>query len=268
MQKEQNYNIKSIQETVALIKEYDASLVRFGDGEFDLIEGKGIPYQEYNQKLSLELKKILQIPSHEQFLVGIPDVFQNLERYNSAAQNFWKGRNYNYSELLSSRWYVTTFVSRPYIDWVDKNEAEKSFESIQSLWAGKDVLIVEGETSRSGVGNDLFQHAQSLSRIVCPSRNAFNKYDEIFRTVKKYGQGKIILLMLGPTAKVLAYELYQEGFQVLDIGHIDSEYEWFKMKAKYKVKLPNKHTAEHNYDQDIVFDEDQEYQKSILETII
>ena len=45
---------------------------------------------------------------------------------------------------------------------------------------------------------------------------------------------------------------------------IDSEYEWYKLGAVEKVKLPNKHTAEHNYDQDIVFDHDQVYESQIV----
>ena len=57
--------------------------------------------------------------------------------------------------------------------------------------------------------------------------------------------------MLGPTAKALVGELAATGLQLVDIGHIDSEYEWFQMGATSKVKLPHKHTAEHNFDEDI-----------------
>ena len=39
--------------------------------------------------------------------------------------------------------------------------------------------------------------------------------------------------------------------QLIELGHIDSEYEWFKMGATYKVKLKNKHTAEFNLDENI-----------------
>lgn len=57
--------------------------------------------------------------------------------------------------------------------------------------------------------------------------------------------------MLGPTAKVLADDLQNLDNQLIDLGHIDSEYEWFKMGAKYKVKLKDKHTAEFNYYENI-----------------
>lgn len=265
---EYNFEVKTIQETVNLINKYNASLVRFGDGEISLINGRGIPYQDYNEELSRKLKGILQIQSNSNFLVGIPDVFRSLERYNRDAQCFWELHRDELSRALQNKWYVTAFLSRPYIDLANKQEAAESFRHIRSLWEEKDILIVEGVTSRSGVGNDLFNNARSISRIICPARNAYDKIDIIFEEIKKNGKNKLILLMLGPTAKVLTHRLYYSNFQVLDIGHIDSEYEWYKMDAEFKVKLPNKHTAEYNYDQDIIFADDQNYEKSILKRII
>ncbi len=59
--------------------------------------------------------------------------------------------------------------------------------------------------------------------------------------------------MVGPTAKIIVSDLkIDDNFpnQLIDIGHIDSEYEWFRMGAKEKVKIPHKHTAEFNNDDD------------------
>ena len=70
--------------------------------------------------------------------------------------------------------------------------------------------------------------------------------------------------MLGPTAKVLAYDLFMDGYRALDLGHLDSEYEWFKMGTRKKVKLANKHTAEQNYDDDVGEITDNLYQGQII----
>ena len=70
--------------------------------------------------------------------------------------------------------------------------------------------------------------------------------------------------MLGPTAKVLAYHLSKKGIQAIDLGHIDSEYEWFKMGATSKVKFSYKHTAEHNFDQEVQLVEDEIYNKQVV----
>lgn len=256
---------------MTLINDNGASLVRFGDGEVDIMNGHGIPYQVYNEQLALKLKEILHVQSDGKLLVGIPDVFQNLERYNGAAQHFWKNHLETYKRFygpsLTSRWYVTTFVSRPYIDLINKEEAIDSFQKIKSLWTQRDILIVEGSTSRSGVGNDLFNNTSSISRIICPSHHSFVKYEQIMESIREHGKGKLILLMLGPTAKVIAYECYKEGYQALDIGHIDSEYEWFIRGATYKIKLNHKHTAEFNYDENIIFEENLAYEQSIVSKI-
>lgn len=49
---------------------------------------------------------------------------------------------------------------------------------------------------------------------------------------------------MGPTATVLAYDLHLLGYQALDIGHIDIEYEWFLRKATEKIAIENKYVNE------------------------
>ena len=138
------------------------------------------------------------------------------------------------------------------------------FKNIKNLWDKRDILIVEGVNSRSGVGNDLFDNANSVERIICPSKNAYSKIDEIELLIEKHAENKLVLLILGPTAKVLAKRLSIKKIQAIDMGHIDSEYEWFKMGATYKVKLDNKHTAEHNFDENIIFNEDDDYNRQVI----
>ncbi|HEM3612757.1 TPA: SP_1767 family glycosyltransferase [Streptococcus suis] len=258
-------------ETLDYILTHKASVIRFGDGEFDIMAGRSIPYQSYNDELSEQLKSIVQCESNHSLLICLPDVFRDLERYNEFCLNFWKSHlEHNealYSSLCTASKYGSAFLSRPYIDLKDKTSVQDYFTSLKKLWLDKDVLIVEGYLSRSGVGNDLFADASSIKRIICPSNNAFSKVEQIFDTIKKYAENKLVLLMLGPTAKVLAYRLSQEGIWVVDLGHIDSEYEWYKMGATSKVKLSNKHTADFNYDQGIMLDFDEGYEASIVERI-
>lgn len=257
-----------ILESLDYIHEHGASLARFGDGEIDLILGHSIPYQSYRAELAQALKEILQTPSSPELLVCLPDVFQGMERYNRNAQVFWQSHFDKYGDFYrtecQSDWYGSTFLSRPYIDLADKSQSASYFQAIRQLWQGRDVLIVEGETSRSGMGNDLFANAQSVSRIICPSKNAYDVYDDILATIVGKADDQLILLMLGPTAKLLAVDLMKKGYQAIDLGHIDSEYEWFQMQAQSKVKLPHKHTAEFNYDTDIAAVKDQAYLDQVV----
>lgn len=62
---------------------------------------------------------------------------------------------------------------------LDIQDYPEYINALRSIWDGRDVLIVEGELSRIGVGNDLFDGCHSIHRILCPKTNAFNRYDEI-----------------------------------------------------------------------------------------
>ena len=260
--------VKDIDQTLDYIIENQSSIIRFGDGEMDLMLGKSIPYQVYDENLASQLKEIISLQSDEKLVIGLPNVFADRSNFTPAAEAFWKGHLEHhlkdYVELARADWYGTTFVSRPYIDYVDKSQSFSQFEKLKQIWKNEDILIVEGVTSRSGVGNDLFDGANSIKRIICPSHNAYSRIEEIQEAVLQYAENRLILCMLGPTAKILSYNLFKKGYRVLDIGHIDSEYEWMKMGVDTKVKLHHKHTAEHNFDQDIEFIEDETYNSQVV----
>lgn len=263
--------IFNIEKSLEHILNNKSSVARFGDGEIDIIAGNSIPYQDYDRELANQLKKIICLQSNDDFLVCLPDVFTDIERYNDFAKSFWKNHFNHYHQLYEeihwADWYGTTFISRPYIDLEDKSTASKSFEMLKKLWHEKDLLIVEGVHSRSGLGNDLFDGAKTIERILCPSKNAFSRLEEIKNAIRRNGKNKLVLVMLGPTAKVIAHDLYQEGYQVIDLGHIDSEYEWYKMGATSKVPLKGKHTAEFNYEDSFDKVVDAEYQRQIVEDL-
>lgn len=268
---ELNIKVLGILDTLNYIMAHNSSVARFGDGEMDIITGHSIPYQDYDENLANELKEIISSESNESLVVCLSDVFERLDRYNQSAVDFWKqhlNNNYiYYKSLCKAPWYGSTFISRPYMDLVDKSLSNMYFKNIKNLWDKRDILIVEGVNSRSGVGNDLFDNANSVERIICPSKNAYSKINEIQLLIERYAENKLVLLILGPTAKVLAKRLSIKKIQAIDMGHIDSEYEWFKMKATTKVKLDHKHTAEHNFDENITFIEDDAYNSQIVERI-
>ncbi len=265
--------VKPIIESLDLILAKRLSVARFGDGEVDLMCGLSIPYQPYRPSLAMQLHEVLAEEDRKHFLVCLPDVFEHTERYKVEANHFWDGHLERYAKFYNkycqSDWYGSTFISRPYIDWVNGGQAAEAFDKLKRLWQNQDLLIVEGVASRSGIGNDLFDSAKSIERIICPAQNAYDRYDDIKAAIRQHGQNKMVLLMLGPTAKVLAYELSKEAFWMIDLGHIDSEYEWFKMNAPYKIKLSHKHTAEFNFsDDETEFIDNETYQNQIICSIV
>jgi len=83
-----------------------------------------------------------------------------------------------------------------------------------------------------------------LNEYYVPPENSFDYYDIIFNEAVKIEKRKLILIVLGPTATILAYDLHNVGYQAIDIGHVDIEYEWFLRNATEKIKIENKYTNE------------------------
>jgi glycosyltransferase, SP_1767 family len=270
--KENKIHVYSIEETIKKIVADRSSIVRFGDGELAIIIGKEISFQKYDSKLSKSLENILR-SKEPGLLVGIPDIFEGLDLYTKKDITYWERNLMDtygiWNRVIKSGNYYNAFVTRPYMIFEDKKQSAKYFEMFFELYSNREVVLVEGEQSRLGCGNDLFKNVTKLERILCPTKNAYDKYDEILMEIKKQPKKKLILLSLGPTAKLLAYDLYKIGYQVLDIGHIDLEYEWYLRGAKEKIKIDNKFVNEaRDQNQDIKKTFDEKYENEIIAKVI
>ena len=69
-----------------------------------------------------------------------------------------------------------------------------------------------------GIGNDLFDNASSIKRILGPNTEAFHYYDKIIQAVNQFPKSTLILLALGPTATIMAYDLARQGYQAIDLA--------------------------------------------------
>lgn len=242
------------------------SLSRFGDGEFNIIIGGDIGFQSKNSKLAIELRRILE-SSDKRCLIGIPDVFNGLSRFNRNAKFFWLYSIvmnwHKWKKFFYSHSYVDSLCSRFYMDLADKSVALDILSLWKLLWKNREVVIIEGEHTKMGVGNDLFNTARSIRRIICPSKNAFSLYDDIFDEVCKLDKTTLILIALGPTASVLAFDLAVNGYQAVDTGHLDLEYNWLKNNAHCKEPVAGRMINELN-NQNVVEINDAEYEQQII----
>ena len=249
------FEVMSPESTVNYIHRTHCSIARFGDGEFGLINGSNNPsFQTANESLAKRLKEVCSAEK-SQLLVCLPHSLKTTNDCNEFAKKFWEWWIWSDNNLEKaakclrlSPWKKRIFgdaqITRPYMDWKDKTKAGERFKQLKSLWENRDVVIIEGSQTKLGVGNDLLQNTKSIRRIICPANNAFDSYDEILRAAQEFEKEVLFLLALGPTATVLAFDLSQNGYQALDIGHIDIEYEWYCMGATSKVAIPGKYTQE------------------------
>lgn len=242
--------IMDAESTADILKRERKSLARFGDGEFEIMCGRSRPsFQESDNKLSQRLKEVLE-SYEDNLLIAIANNYGSLEMYTDDAARdirmyMTKTVRKEHMKLLDlNRQYYDAYLSRPYMIYRDKGNAEKRFEKVRAIWDGEDVLVIEGAHTRFGVGNNLLENARSIQRIIVPDRNAFEKYEEIKNAAYEYGKDKLLLSVLGPTATVLAYDLAKEGYWIIDIGQLDTEYGWFLEKVEKRCGLKYKRVSE------------------------
>ena len=209
-------HVVSLKDTLERISSSHCSISRFGDGEIKLIAGKSLAFQPYSKKLGNRLKEVLSsnLSNH---LVCLPDIFNDLSLFTSSAAGHWRKHLAYYRGVwvhsVNHRYsYGNAFVSRCFLMYKNKSLSKECFSLFKEIWRGKNILLLEGENSCLGVGNDLFDNVSSVKRI--------------------------------PTASVLAYDLAIKGYQALDIGHLDIEYEWYITGAKHPIPVPGKHVNE------------------------
>lgn len=242
-----------LEETIKLLIDGKKSMARFGDGEFSIMSHKvRHHFQHVDTKLAKRLTEIIQT-NDEDFLIGIADNYGSLEKYSTISKQEIRMymtnqvRKDHQQYLQKDRKYHNAYISRPYALYADTHTdgPKKRFESLKNIWNNRNVIFVEGSLTRLGVGNNLFDNAASIRRIEAPPVNSFDKYDDILKSCLKHADPDILFLIaLGPSAGVLAYDLYKSGYQAIDIGHLDLEYEWYLKGLGKRCEIKHKYNNE------------------------
>jgi len=247
------YSVMSIEETIdLLLANPQLSLARYGDGELEMTYYKNIGFQPFDPRLSARLKALLQQgpQANPHCLICLPDAFRTTQNMRSGSALFWffhKSFYFKYyASLLNQQYqYGNTSVTRPYHDYKIKKLSQTIFDKFKRLYKNQRLLIVEGSGTRLGLGNDLLAGAREVKRITTLNRNAFSVYDRLFATILAHASDyDLVLISLGPTATVLAYDLSQHGIRCIDSGHVDIEYEWMLASATTKIKVAGKNVNE------------------------
>ncbi|MBQ8228801.1 MAG: SP_1767 family glycosyltransferase [Clostridia bacterium] len=264
--------VASVEETIDKLAEGRYSIARFGDGEIKLVAGKDISFQKATPFVVKKLREVLSCDV-DGLLVGVADIFGDRSRYSEKANLYWKNHLHRYRKvwykyLRKNKKYYNASMTRQYISLKDRSRGISIYNRMKKIWNGKDIVFIEGEKSRMGVGNDLFADAKSIKRILAPSTQAFKKYDEVLKEAMKFEKDTLFLIALGPAATALAYDLHLNGYQAVDIGHVDVEYEWLLMNAESKMPIKNKMVFEAQSNSAVEDCEDEEYLSQIVAKIL
>ena len=268
--------IKSCEDTIKEILENNKSICRFGDGEFACISGKlrAKFTTKYYPELAERLIEVLN-SNEEGLMIALADNYGNLDKYSE--QSVREIRHYmtedvrrEHNKLLNpDREYYNAYITRPYVLWKDSDRnAAARFDKLKQIWDKKDCVIIEGNQTRMGIGNDLFDNAASIKRIIAPAIDAFEKYDEILEAALNQSEDARYILALGPVATVLAYDLYKSGRQALDMGHVDLEYEWFLQGKGVRQAVPTKFNNEFDGGTGVIDIHDEVYESQIVENVV
>lgn len=214
------------EETVDYIINNKVSVARFGDGEFHLINLVDIPFQKSSHVLAEKLKNIL-ISNDENIAICIPynmchSVANLSDRSKNFIRTFYGSNNKWIMQLLSSdKIYLNSgFTILP--------SSEEKYQNIRKIWNNRNITVISGNRVFKKIKYNIFDNAKTVEYIKAPTVNAFEKYEKILAEAKKINKDRLILLILGPTATVLAFDLAKEGYQAIDIGHLVKSYDTFK----------------------------------------
>lgn len=241
------------EETVRKIVEEGMSMARFGDGEFSIMgHVERQKFQHLDDRLAKRLIEVLH--SHRpDLIIAVADNYGSLSKYNENGAGGIRlymtpeTRLLHESLLEWDRVYADAYLTRFYALYGDNmtDAPARRLANLRRMWEGRHVITVEGAETRLGVGNDLFDQAASFRRILAPATSSFDRYDELLEAALiSAADDTLFLLAVGPSSGVLAYDLTCQGYQALDIGHLDLEYEWFRAGKGERVAVPTRYNNE------------------------
>lgn len=231
--------IKNNYETIDALINNKSSLCRFGDGEFDLMQNVSIPFQDADENLAERLKEVIQ-SNDEGCLIGVCplwDVNKNLiDDYSKFARKY-VSKKIKFIDKFIDRdkvYYDATFNQKYMV--VHDYDFESFFNCLKEIWKDRDVTIICGKGIFDKHQYNIFDNAKSIEYMYAPSKNAFSEYQKILDDAKTIPKDRLILIVLGPTATVLAYDLHKLGYRALDIGHCAKDYNAYKTKLEKNFK--------------------------------
>ena len=207
-------------EMVDYVIKNNLSIIRYGDGEFRIIESKkGIHYQDFNQKLCNEMEELFYNYSDDsKYLLSVPYFFnENIKWYKKMPYSFTscfaKCRLFFRKKYNKNMIYGDAFLF--------KKGNKKIYEK---LWKNERNLIL--------IHNDI-KWAKSWEKeynikvdfIEIPKENSYDEIDNIEKRIKEINKNKKtkVLISAGPMSKALIYRLAKECYIIYDTGHCFDE---------------------------------------------
>lgn len=226
-------SILNTEETLELMENETFSFLRYGDGEIAIMKGESIPFQAYDEKLAKRLRRFLKA-DQKGLRIGIPYYYthpiKNLNDFVFGfAKSLAKQRKFLCRHCSKDVTYIDTAITQVYQTY-KKYDFKDYYKRMQKLLKNRDITIICGEGVLDRLEYRAYDVCKTVMFITAPSMNAYAQYKEILKAALKTDKKRLVCVILGPTAKVLVYDLYKKGYQVWDMGHYFKDYDSYMKK--------------------------------------
>lgn len=226
-------NILDTEETLTLLENEKISFLRYGDGEISIMQGHSIPFQAYDPRLAKRLRKLLKT-NIDGLRIGLPYYYMHpVKHLNDFTAKFARAlaqqRRFLCRNCSRDMVYMDTCITQVYQTY-ERYDFKKYYRRMQKLLKDRHVTIVCGEGVFDRLEYKAYDVCRSVEFVTAPSMNAYAAYDALLRDVLKTSKKRLVCIVLGPTAKVLACDLHKKGFQAWDMGHYFKDYDAYMRK--------------------------------------
>ena len=213
-------NTLSDDEMIDYVKNNCLSIIRYGDGEFRIIETKkGIHYQDFNEKLFSEMEDLFyNYSNNSKYLLSIPCFFKE--------NMFWfKKMPYSFTSCFAK---CRLFFRKRYnanLIYGDAFLFKKGNKKVyEKLWKDEKKIILIHNDIKWAKGFEQ-EYKIDVEFVKVPSKNSYDVIDEIENKIEGINKDKRIKILIsaGPMAKALCYRLSNKGFIIYDTGHCFDE---------------------------------------------
>lgn len=218
-----NVHFLTYEQTIDEILYHNKSIVRFGDDVFDFLLGIGLYFnnwrQKYNPSLALRLREVLSssIPNllvcfNPEFILKTKIEFEAMgigEQYH-----FWTHSRVFLKDYIHSEQSYGSALS-----FQERYNTNIPYDKLVNHLKTKHLVIVASNISR-------FNNQQlgiTTQYVNAPSSDAWSEYETIMQkvyscVVKIPKSDVLVLTSLGPTSKVMVYDLAKVGYTAWDTG--------------------------------------------------
>ena len=213
-------SFKNSEETTNYIRENKCSFIRFGDGEFEIMLGNKIHYQDYDEKLAIELEQIIknyiENSNSTKYLVGMPEKY--LGKLSITLKNnaiYWAKSNF----LFKRKFNRNIVYGDAFLFGKGKKEIYKKIWCDNGI---KHVIFVHNNYHYANLFSKEY-NIKKVDYIDIPPKNAYQNIKSIISRIKGIqgynSEDCTILVSAGPAGKIISYNLTLCDCFVIDTGH-------------------------------------------------